>query len=364
MKTKKPSQKPPKPTPDFPLFPHTSGQWAKKIKGRTKYFGPWDDPDAALARYQGQATSQRIAPAGKSAKRAKPHKDYPLYPHRSGQWAKRVRGKVHYFGTDPDAALAKWLKEKDDLLAGREPPQGDGLTLGRLSNLFLVAKQRLVDSGEMKSATWHDYHRTCDWILKVLGPGRHVAKLRPIDFENLRADFAKTHNSTTLSDDITRARVVFKYAFDSDLIDRPVKYGQGFKKPSRATLRKERQQKPRRMFQPDDLKKIIDKAGVQLRAMAYLGINCAFGNNDCVMLPRKALNLKKGWLDFGRPKTGIHRRCPLWPETVAALRAALDTRPTPKTRTTRTVFSLQSMARRGSLRRYGTTRLARKWRRC
>ena len=64
--------------------------------------------------------------------------------------------------------------------------------------------------------------------------------------------------------------------------------------------------------------------------MIYLGVNCGFGNNDCAKLPTTALDLKKGWIDFGRPKTGIHRRCPLWPETVAAVRAALEARPTPK----------------------------------
>lgn len=75
---------------------------------------------------------------------------------------------------------------------------------------------------------------------------------------------------------------------------------------------------------------MLDRAGVQLRAMIYLGINCGFGNNDCAMLPIKALDLKGGWLDFGRPKTGIHRRCPLWPETIKALKAALEKRPRPK----------------------------------
>ena len=33
---------------------------------------------------------------------------------------------------------------------------------------------------------------------------------------------------------------------------------------------------------------------------------------------------------FPRPKTGINRRCPLWPETVNALKAALAARPEPK----------------------------------
>jgi len=47
-------------------------------------------------------------------------------------------------------------------------------------------------------------------------------------------------------------------------------------------------------------------------------------------LPLAAVDLDGAAVDFPRPKTGIERRCPLWPETVAALKAAIGERPEPK----------------------------------
>jgi hypothetical protein len=159
------------------------------------YFGPWADPDAALARYEGRkVASTKIPSNARPAKPSKPHPDYPLYAHTRGQWAKRVRNRVHYFGAwaAPDAALAKWLKEKDDLLAGREPSNVEGLTVLQLTNHFLTSKKRLVNSGELTPRTLHDYERNCAKVMEALRPSRVVATLRPADFEKLRAKLAES----------------------------------------------------------------------------------------------------------------------------------------------------------------------------
>jgi hypothetical protein len=42
--------RPSKPYPEFPLFAHATGRWAKKIRGRLNYFGRWEDTDGALTK--------------------------------------------------------------------------------------------------------------------------------------------------------------------------------------------------------------------------------------------------------------------------------------------------------------------------
>ena len=68
----------------------------------------------------------------------------------------------------------------------------------------------------------------------------------------------------------------------------------------------------------------------QLKAMILLGAYGGLGNNDCSSLPLTALDFDARWLDYPRPKTGIHRRIPLWHETVLAVEKAISCRPEPK----------------------------------
>ncbi len=133
-----------------------------------------------------------------------------------------------------------------------------------------------------------------------------------------------------MGNEIKRVRSVFKFGYDSGLIDRPVRFGPTFKKPTRKVMRQHRAKNGLRMFEAGELRALIAAATQPMKSMVLLGINCGFGNSNVANLPLKALDLKAGWVTFPHPKTGIDRRIPLWPETIAAVKEAIAERPKPK----------------------------------
>jgi integrase len=240
---------------------------------------------------------------------------------------------MFYFGRwdDPDGALKKYLEQKDDLHAGRTPrPAAEELTIKDVANAYLNHKQALVDAGELKARTWREYKDSCARMIDAFGKRRLVSDLRPDDFALLRADLAKSVGPVRLGNEIQRARSVFKFAFDAGLIGTPVRFGPGFARPSKKTIRLHRAAQGPRMFEAEEIRRMLDAAGTPLKAMLLLAVNGGFGNADCATLPLSAVNLETGWVNYARPKTGIARRFPLWPETVGAMREALARRPDPK----------------------------------
>ena len=266
-------------------------------------------------------------------KPAKPYKDFPLYPHATRRWAKKIRGRVYYFGKwdDPMAALEKYQRQSDDLHAGRVPRDTEGgLELRHLANHFLSAKQRQVDAGELQLKTFGDYHATATRLIDAFGVRRLVDDLRSDNFGRLRASMAKVRGPVALGNEIQRVRTIFKYGYDAGLLDKPIRFGPEFKKPSAKNIRQARQAKGERMFSPYEIHRLLATASVQMKAMILLAINAGFGNTDLSELPRVAVDLNKGMINFPRPKTAIARRVPLWQETITALCEAIKSRPKPK----------------------------------
>jgi integrase len=270
-----------------------------------------------------------MAKSTKPKKPSKPYPDFPLFPHATRRWAKKIRNRTHYFGPwdDWEAAIAKYQEQREDLHAGRTPRvASDGLTVKEMCNKFMTAKQRQHDANDLTRKLFVDYLNSCQNLITSFGGDRLVTDLAADDFSRLRASYSKRLNPNSLSTAVQRIKTTFKWALESGLIDRPVLFGPDFKKPSQRILRAVAQAKGLQLFSAEEIKQLIALVNHTTETLIWLGINCGFGASDCAGLQIHDIDLEGGWVSFPRPKTGVNRRCKLWPETTDALRELIGKR--------------------------------------
>jgi integrase len=263
------------------------------------------------------------------SKPEKPYLGFPLFAHEgSGQWAKKIRKRLVYFGAyrnDQDGvqALERFNREWPYLSDGREPPAVDvsnGCTVQIAVNQFLASKEEKLKAGELSHRMFRDYYAACSDLVTHFGRERRIDDLRSDGFRKFRAWLATRLGPVSLKSRIIRCRSVLNYAFENQLVDKPINYGSNFGPPSALTIRRDRNQAGPKLFTREEVLRIFDSADPVLRAMTLLGLNAGLGNNDIANL--KDSHIKDGWLEYPRAKTGIPRRIPLWKKTLSALEAA------------------------------------------
>ncbi len=212
-----------------------------------------------------------------------PYPDFPLTPHASGAWQKKIKGKIHYFGkwarvvngklTPVEGngwkeALELYKAQADDLHAGRTPRKAGGeLTIADLCNRFYTAKTQADRAGEITARTLAEYTSTTDRLVSSFGKTRLVDDLATDDFESLRADLAEQYGPVRLGNEIQRVRTVFKYGYEAGLIDKPVRFGPEFRKPSKHVMRKHRASGGHKLFTADEVQRLLREASPQIKAI-------------------------------------------------------------------------------------------------
>jgi integrase len=272
------------------------------------------------------------------AKSTKPRygdKDFPLWKHKgTGRWCKKVRGRFVYFGDvadDPEgqAAYAKWLDDRDDLLAGRNPKNRRGaVTLADVVNQYLDSCETKVRSGELAAVSLADYHFVGKLMVKHLG--RHVdpGELRPEDFRGFRPALAKKYALTRLSKSVTVCRQIIRWAWESEIIDRMPRFGPDFATVSKKVMKRHRQKNGGKTLTVQEIRQLLKVADPKWKAILLICLNAAYGNSDIARL--RISDVSGEWLEVPREKTGGERKAWLWSETRQAIQEALKARPKPK----------------------------------
>ena len=254
------------------------------------------------------------------------HPDFPLVVHPSGQWTKKVRGKVHYFGVlkDTGGALRLWLDRKDYLLAGLLPPaQRAGITVGGLLDRHLQDVDDRIAAGRLSRRT----RRRSAPVLRMLRDsnllGFPVASLTPshlaVAMKTLEGRGFSLRYQKVI---VTSTKTIFNWGYRMGLFDR-VQFGPRFSAPSEVEIEAARENEDHcRFLERDMILKVIEMASPKIEVAILLGINCGFYQSDSVAIPIGRLHLdgEMPYHDFRRVKTGHRRMAALWPETVEAIR--------------------------------------------
>ena len=216
-----------------------------------------------------QALAQKKPAAGK------PYKSFPLTPHASGQFCKKIRGKILYFGSvsDPDAALKRYFEHSERLHSGkadRVVRQAE-LTVVALANQFLAAKDARRENGELTAGAFVEYHSDCERLVGFFGRDRAVLSITRQDLAELRAHVSEGGNAVTLGNRVGAVRSIFKFAYDEELIDRPVRFGGELKRPEQRLLRRTRAKAGRRHFLADEIRVLLKNSKPTLGSEADPG---------------------------------------------------------------------------------------------
>ena len=335
IQNKSKSNKPGKPHKDFPLCSSSSGCWQRKINGKIYYFGPWckvingkktrlkeDGWQKALVIHDGQYDDLKAGREPYEFSDEEIEEFLEFSEDKSSSEYRRFYDYCKSFDCEPN--ILRYLDFEG------KPVASEDLTVADICNAFLTAKKHLLDTGEIVACTFNEYKSVCDRLIRVFGKRQKVKTLFSSDFLALRKDIASTRGAVSLGNEIQRVKSVFKFGYEEGLLEIMPKFGQSFKKPSMKVMRKNRAENGKKLFSAKEILLLHDTAGLKMKAMILLGINAALGNTDIGRLNKSHIDFDSNFLDFPRPKTGIERRCPLWPETIAALKTVLQNRPTPK----------------------------------
>lgn len=240
---------------------------------------------------------------------------FPLTLHPTGQYRKKINGKLYYFGKDKKKAFEKYLAQASYLHGTKEKVQKKSdseMTLKQLCDLYLQYQHLKVQANALIAGHHIEQVKSLKKLVSFIGPSRMIDEISTLDLQSYRRKLQKEYSTAhRMNLHISIMKAMFHWATKNDLLSSIPNID--------AVSRGRIVHKQRQTFSSEDIKRLLDAADVQMKAIIWLGINCGFGCTDCAELKWNNLDFDNGRVKLARKKTGISRDLPLWPETIEAL---------------------------------------------
>jgi len=223
----------------------------------------------------------------KTSKRKTRSDKFPLTLHPTGQYCKKVKGKIRYFGTDKKKALERYLAQATYLHGAQSltPKTSHGkMTLKQLSDLYLQYQHSRVLAGALTPKHYSDQIGSLNRLMSFLGQSCRIESISTLDLQHYKRKLQSVYSVDRQNLHISIMKAMFHWARRNDVLETI---------PNIDAISKGKVvHKEMYTFNSGQIKKLLSTADVKLQAMIWLGLNCGFGCTDCGKLKRKDVDFE------------------------------------------------------------------------
>ena len=252
----------------------------------------------------------------KTSKRKTRSDKFPLTFHPTGQYCKKIKGKMYYFGSDKKEALQRYLDQATYLHGCQnnlQKPAVDNMTLKQLCDMYLKYQYSKLQANDLTASHHNEQIGSLNKLMSFLGQNIEINKISTLDLQNYKRMIQKSHVSVCrLNLHISIMKALFHWARKNEIVENIPNID--------VVSRGKIVHHEKFTFNQEQIDKLLSAADVKMQAMIWLGLNCGFGCTDCSELKWADLDLVNARVKLPRKKTGILRDLPLWPETVEVLK--------------------------------------------
>jgi hypothetical protein len=132
----------------------------------------------------------------KSTKRKTRSDKFPLTLHPSGQYCKKIKGKLYYFGSNKKQAIRKYRDQSTYLHGCQEDvaqrPTDDNMTLKQLCGMYLKYQFSKVQANDLTAAHHNEQIGSLKKLIAFLGQNRKIKDISTLDLQNYKRSIQKS----------------------------------------------------------------------------------------------------------------------------------------------------------------------------
>ncbi len=123
---------------------------------------------------------------------------FPLTLHPTGQYCKKINGKLYYFGTDKKMALDKYLNQASYLHGNKGKVQkksNSDMTLKQLCDLYLQYQHLKVQANALTAQHHNEQIASLNKLMAFIGQSRTIDEISTLDLQSYRRKLQKQYST-------------------------------------------------------------------------------------------------------------------------------------------------------------------------